>query len=131
MRAKDNKLIPEKLLSSDFKENITREEFASVCVKLYEKMLGKNIEILLPNPFDDCDNEDVIKAYSVGIVNGVSDALFAPDDTLTREQAATMLSRAYALSFGVDLVTAGPPSAKLPLYYMIKESNESSKKRNN
>jgi len=120
--ARDKNLIPESILGNDFKENMTREEFASVCVKLYEKMQGKEIAPLLPNPFSDTENEDVIKAYSQGIVKGVSETEFAPNDSLTREQAATMLSRAFGLYSGKDIVTAGPPSAKTPLYYMIQRS---------
>ena len=33
-----------------------------------------------------------------------------------------MLSRAFGLYSGKDIVTAGPPSAKTPLYYMIQRS---------
>ena len=33
------------------------------------------------------------KAAAIGVVNGVGNGNFAPPDTLTREQAATMLAR--------------------------------------
>ena len=120
--ARDKNLIPQSMLQKDFKENITREEFASLCVKLYEKMKGKEIEFLLPNPFGDTENTDVIKAYSIGAVKGMSYDEFAPASFLTREQSAAMLARIFAIYSGESLVTAGPPSARLPLYYVIQRS---------
>ena len=44
-------------------------------------------------PFTDTDNEKVAALYSLGIINGKSEKSFAPNDTLTREEAATILSR--------------------------------------
>ena len=47
------------------------------------------------NPFSDTSSEDVLKAYNANIVLGTSETTFSPDSNLTREQAATMLTRAY------------------------------------
>ena len=40
----------------------------------------------------------MLRAYSLGVVNGMGDGTFAPDSNLTREQAVTMLGRVYELS---------------------------------
>ena len=49
------------------------------------------------SPFSDTDDPQVLKAYCLGVVNGMGDGTFAPDSPLTREQAVTMLGRVYEL----------------------------------
>ncbi|MBQ1434433.1 MAG: S-layer homology domain-containing protein, partial [Clostridia bacterium] len=95
--AYDAGLIPDVLSGQDLTENITRAEFAAVSVKLYEKLTGKTAPAAGANPFTDTSDENVLKAYSLGIVNGMGGGLFAPQSTLSREQAATMLGRVYEL----------------------------------
>ena len=48
------------------------------------------------NPFTDTDDPIVVKAYGIGITKGMSDTTFEPDTLITREQMATMLTRALA-----------------------------------
>lgn len=43
--------------------------------------------------FDDTDDPRVASLASLGIIKGKGGRLFAPDDTLTREEAATILAR--------------------------------------
>ena len=88
-------LIPENLLDADLKHPINRLEFAAVSVKAYEALSGQKAEPAWYNPFTDTNDQDVLKAYAVGITNGVSDTEFAPEQLLSREQAATMLTRVY------------------------------------
>ena len=38
---------------------------------------------------------EVLKAYNLGIVNGIGNGAFGPDNPLYREQCATMLTRVY------------------------------------
>jgi len=83
-------------LRSDYTQAITRAEFCALAVALYEIVTGS--EIYGRQPFDDTDDENVEKAAAVGFVAGVGNGMFAPDDMLTREQAAVILSRfAYAI----------------------------------
>ena len=61
--------------------------------------------------FDDVDEdqwytEAVAWAAANGIVNGVSDTTFAPDDPVTREQMAAILYR-YAQYKGYDVTASG------------------------
>lgn len=89
-------LIPECLDGVDLAEPITRKEFAAVAVKIYEGMTGKTAVPVAVNPFTDCDDIEVLKAYNVGITNGAGSATtFVPDVVLNREQCATMLTRVY------------------------------------
>lgn len=85
-------LVPENLLNN-YQNNITREEFSEIIVKLYQSILGEVIKPESENPFTDTNNPEVIKAYNLGIVAGVGEGKFAPNNTITREQIAVMFFR--------------------------------------
>ena len=95
-------LVPSALLSS-YTQSTTRAEFCALAVTLYELIKGR--EIPGRQTFIDTDDVNVQKAAAIGVVNGMGDNSFAPYDTLTREQAATMLSR-LADSIGKPLTQA-------------------------
>lgn len=80
-------------IKNDFSSNITREEFCEIAVILYDRLGGKQ-DLLTDNPFTDTSNENVIKAYNAEIINGIGNDLFAPNDSLTRQELASMLIRA-------------------------------------
>jgi len=79
---------------SDFQKNITRREFCEISVKLYEKLSGRTAAPVSPNPFTDTSNAEILKAYNLGIVKGVSPDRFAPDQSITRQEICVMLMRA-------------------------------------
>ncbi|MDW7667324.1 MAG: S-layer homology domain-containing protein [Bacillota bacterium] len=81
----------------NFKAKITREEFCILAVKLYEALSGKKA---LPgeNPFNDTKNEEILKAYNLGIVKGVSANQFAPTNKITRQEICVMIYRALDVS---------------------------------
>ena len=96
-------LIPQNL-QSNYTANTTRAEFAALAVALYETVTGT--EITGRMQFSDTSDINVQKMGYLGVVTGVGGGNFAPNNTLTREQAAVMLARlAYAI--GQPL----PPSA--------------------
>lgn len=103
-------LVPNSL-GIDLRNNITREQFAGVTVKLYEAMSGTTIPTpaLADNIFTDTSNADVRKAYSMGFVSGTSATTFGPNSLLNREQAAVMLSNVYRALGGV--ISARNPGA--------------------
>ena len=82
-------------LGNDFREKITRAQFAALAVKLYEAMSGQTAPAPGKSPFSDTSDPVIIQAHALGIVSGVGGGRFAPDDPVTREQAALMLSRVY------------------------------------
>ena len=77
-------------LQSKYTQATTRAEFCALAVTLYEMLEG---EIVNNASFTDTSDINVEKAATIGVVTGVGEGKFAPDDKLTREQAATMLSR--------------------------------------
>jgi hypothetical protein len=88
-------LIPDVLMGEDLTKPITRAEFAAVCVKVYENLAHTAAIPAVVNPFVDCADTEVLKAYNVGITDGTGANTFSPDVYLSREQAATMLTRTF------------------------------------
>ena len=82
-------------LGDDYRVDITRAQFAAVSVKLYEAMSGETAPAAGDSPFTDTSDPAVIQAAALGFVGGVGGGKFEPDSLVTREQAATMLSRVY------------------------------------
>ncbi len=107
--SKEN-LIPEIFDEANLTKNITRKEFAHTVVKMYEKITGQKAVPIAKNPFTDTKDKEVLKAYNIGITNGTSNTTFSPDALITREQMATMMTRALTKA-GKD--TSRPESAKL------------------
>lgn len=94
-RADELGLIPDCLDGADLTSDITRAEFAAVAVKVYEALSGTPAIPVVNNPFTDCNDVEVLKAYNIGAVNGTSATTYAPGALLNREQAATMLTRVF------------------------------------
>ena len=87
---------------------VTRAEFCAMVVRA----LGLE-PVFSAVSFADVSKDDwfcsaVQTAYAYGIINGVSEAAFAPNDSITREQVCVMLTRAARLC-GAD--TAMTPAA--------------------
>lgn len=94
-KAYELNLIPESLVGKDLTQSITRLEFAAVSVKTYEALTGVKLVPAVVNPFEDCNDLEMLKAYAAGITAGTGETLFSPDGLLNREQAATMLTRVF------------------------------------
>lgn len=84
-------------IMNNYKRDITREEFSTIAVKLYEALTGKKA-IYSSNPFKDTRNTEVLKAYNLGIVNGKSSTEFKPLDRITRQEISVMLYRTLNVS---------------------------------
>lgn len=63
-----------------------------MAVLLYEKMTGKKAAAAA-NPFTDTSNPEILKAYNLGIVGGVGEGKFAPNNKVTRQEISAMLVR--------------------------------------
>lgn len=95
------------LLGSDYTKAITRGQFAALAIRYYETLMGDitGEDYTIPvNSGDDVfadstGNTDMAKAYTLGILGGYNSApnrsgvYVGPNDLITREQAATMLTR--------------------------------------
>lgn len=77
----------------DFQDPLTREEFCELSVKLYERMKGDKLESVSVNPFTDTTNPQILKAYKLGIVKGMTPTTFNPNANVTRAEIAVMLLR--------------------------------------
>lgn len=79
---------------------ITREEAATMLMRVYRSYGGEMPE-LSDFAFDDDENisewakNDVYSAYALGIMNGVADGYFAPQEKYTVEQSIITLFRLY------------------------------------
>jgi len=89
-------LIPDLSGNPKFTDSITRLQFAELVVNMVEKALKQQIDPLPSGRFTDCDDLAIRKAAAAGIVNGMSETTFVPNQTTNREQIATMVARAIA-----------------------------------
>ena len=83
-------LIPE-ALQSKYGKPLTRGEFTALVARLYEKITGE--EIKERKTFADTKSADIEKVAGLGILSGVGNGKFNPDDMITREQAAVVIKR--------------------------------------
>jgi len=100
-------IVPENL-QNHYASNITRAEFAALVVALYETITST--EITGRMQFNDTNDINVQKVGYLGVVTGLGDGSFAPNNGLTREQAAVMLSR-LANVIGQPLSSSAPTFA--------------------
>ena len=95
-------------IMKNYKSLITREEFCTIVVKLYEALSGKEAEAISPNPFSDTSNPEILKANKLKIVFGTSDDKFTPYANITRQEICVMIFR--ALSAAVEELDKSEPS---------------------
>lgn len=86
-------LTTDKVLGS-FTQKITREQFCEIAVKLYEAVSGETVAAASANPFTDTTNSEILKAYKLGIVKGITTSTFVPGNSITRQEICVMLLRA-------------------------------------
>lgn len=81
-------------IMNNYTQNINREEFCELVVKLYEKLTGGVSIAASFDTFSDTTNESVLKAYKASIVNGTGKDTFSPNNFITRQDICVMLYRA-------------------------------------
>ena len=97
-----------------YTDSITREQFAELAIKTALVAGKKSIGNSNTVTFTDCDNQSVLVAAAIGIVNGVGDGKFDPKTTTNREQIAAMVARTIDYLEGVldiDLTPNAPDIA--------------------
>jgi hypothetical protein len=86
-----------------YQNNITRSEFCKLIMQSWHKYSEQSIKKLpssMPNYFDDItlpEDEAIVEAYYLGIVQGRSTDTFDPNTYIPREELALMLLRYIAL----------------------------------
>ena len=93
--ARNAGIVPEQV-DQAYTQSITRADFCALAAAVYrtwEKSGNvKSVERTTVS-FSDTKDEDVLLCASLGVVNGVGNGKFAPQQQLTRQQAASMLHR--------------------------------------
>ncbi len=105
----------------EFKSNISRLDFCELIFNLviqtpyFQTWREENLEedetefpSFIDKAFVDTEDEGVLFLHHIGIINGKTETEFAPDDNLTREEAATIIVRM------IDITT---PMAATELWY--------------
>lgn len=84
-------------------EEVTRGEFTALLVRSLGDSLNRDNTVV--PPFTDVSHTfkaEVQVAYDAGITKGMTETKFAPNATITREQMAAMVIRAYNTVEGTD-----------------------------
>ncbi|GFO88010.1 hypothetical protein BUFA31_11740 [Butyricicoccus faecihominis] len=93
--ARNAGIVPEQV-DQAYTQSITRADFCALAAAVYrtwEKSGNvKSVDKAVVS-FSDTKDEDVLLCASLGVVNGVGGGKFAPQQQLTRQQAASMLHR--------------------------------------
>ena len=101
-------LVPENL-QYDYTDKITRGEFCQLAVQTYITKTGNEINMNVETPFTDVNDAYITTAYNLKIVSGVGDDKFAPDNYITRQEAAVMLNN---LASVLNIDNSTPQSEK-------------------
>lgn len=103
------KLVPEALRMS-YRADITREEFCELVMEVLNTLAEERADLkaLLDGAseevvFDDTSNPAVMKAYRLGVVRGVGERVFAPNRSISRQEAAKMIANLCAEVFRSEI----------------------------
>ncbi len=113
---------------NNFTKNISREQFCDIAYNMLRDAIGVDNVNLAETSFSDTDNTKVLYLAQEGIISGKGNGIFAPNDTLTRAEAASILYR-IARHCGVSFTEySGAPFAddaqiadwaKNNIYYVV------------
>ncbi|MGI6084328.1 MAG: S-layer homology domain-containing protein [Acetivibrionales bacterium] len=107
-------IITDRLKGKSMVVPTTREEFAELAVRFYEKVTGNTAPIPVGKTFTDCSNPEVLKAYGLKITYGTGDGTkFEPNAKLSRQQMAAMIERTLKACYpNIVIDTLGQPDFK-------------------
>ena len=88
-------------LSNAQNESITREDFCGLAANVIRYTGTVPLPKKTKAVFNDTDNGEVRQLAELGIITGYEDGSFKPQNTITREEAAVVLSRIAAL-YGIN-----------------------------
>ncbi len=89
-------------MAGAYQEPVTRLDFAYLGVRLYEIIVGEEVE-LVNKPFTDCKDDYVLKARNIGIISGYPDGSFKPDKAISRQELALVFVKTLN-KVGIDTI---------------------------
>ena len=93
-RATDMDWLVEEVFGGDLQRDMLREDFCVLAAHMLDTCGMDTAALSLGSPpFSDTQNQSVNALYRLGIVRGKFAEEFAPQDGITREEAATILYR--------------------------------------
>jgi hypothetical protein len=93
------------------KQNLTRAQFTAILVNLLEGKVSEQSKVVFKDVLPGQWYYNVVmKANELGIVRGTSNTTFSPNESITREQVAIILTRAF------DLMSKEDESKKVTIY---------------
>ena len=105
-------LVPQDM-QRGYTENCTRADFCRLAVQVVESHTKKSAADFIRSvglesgaSFSDTAAAGILAAAAMGIVNGRPDGTFGPEELITREQAAAMLTRTAQLLSGLKAAAA-------------------------
>lgn len=99
-------IIPEDTQEKSYTQPITRQEFSHYAVTLYNAMMGTSVPQTAQSHFTDTDDIYVLYAADLGLITGRGDGTFAPDDAITRQEMASIITRLLS-ACGIDTSVSG------------------------
>ncbi|MGI6029878.1 MAG: WG repeat-containing protein [Eubacteriales bacterium] len=101
-KAIEQGLVPRQL-QSEYRRNITRQEFCELLASMLERQLAMGIETygeqlgLQPVTYRDTASAEVRWISALGIASGRGEGVFDPQGSITRQEAAVMLANTMKL----------------------------------
>lgn len=96
-------IIPDEV-KGRYTEDITRLEFTHLAIAFLSAVSALDIEYLADSidgiQFSDTDDKYVAVANYLGIISGTDEGKFLPDNSISRQEAAKILSNTYAVITG-------------------------------
>ncbi len=89
-------IVPEHL-QNEYQTPITREGFCEIAMSIWSKLTKQTLPAA-ENVFTDTENPAVIAARELGIVKGVSETEFAPQNPITRQEISVMLKNTLSVA---------------------------------
>ncbi len=94
----ENELVNNDILDN-YQSEITRSEISEQVIKLIEQYKGR-LSIAKTVSFFDTQNESILKAVSLGIMGGIGNGMFGPENSITNQELSVILFKSAQVTSG-------------------------------
>lgn len=92
--AKERDIFPDSLVGRALDSELTRIELAEIIVTLYEYITSEEIVLSGSASYNDTDDVNALKLTEIGVVNGIAEGTFGPNENVTIQDAIVLFQRA-------------------------------------